>query len=93
MKIVKKEDMLSIKPSTLDVQCADSVFEMQPIIIMIVIIIIVIIIIIIIFIIVIWNYYLAVMIVIWNYYLAVPPSTLGHSQEDSINNSMLITAF
>ena len=92
MKIVKKEDMLSIKPSTLDVQCADSVFEMQPIIIMIVIIIIVIIIIII-FIIVIWNYYLAVMIVIWNYYLAVPPSTLGHSQEDSINNSMLITAF
>ena len=86
--------MLSIKPSTLDVQCADSVFEMQPIIIMIVIIIIVIIIIIIIiFIIVIWNYYLAVMIVIWNYYLAVPPSTLGHSQEDSINNSMLITAF
>ena len=46
MKIVKKEDMLSIKPSTLDVQCADSVFEMQPIIIMIVIIIIVIIIII-----------------------------------------------
>ena len=92
MKIVKKEDMLSIKPSTLDVQCADSVFEMQPVIIMIVIIIIVIIIIII-FIIVIWNYYLAVMIVIWNYYLAVPPSTLGHSQEDSINNSMLITAF
>ena len=91
MKIVKEEDMLSIKPSTLDVQCADSVFEMQPIIIMIVIIIIVIIIII--FIIVIWNYYLAVMIVIWNYYLAVPPSTLGHSQEDSINNSMLITAF
>ena len=91
MKIVKKEDMLSIKPSTLDVQCADSVFEMQPLIIMIVIIIIVIIIII--FIIVIWNYYLAVMIVIWNYYLAVPPSTLGHSQEDSINNSMLITAF
>ena len=91
MKIVKKEDMLSIKPSTLDVQCADSVFEMQPVIIMIVIIIIVIIIII--FIIVIWNYYLAVMIVIWNYYLAVPPSTLGHSQEDSINNSMLITAF
>ena len=91
MKIVKKEDRLSIKPSTLDVQCADSVFEMQPIIIMIVIIIIVIIIII--FIIVIWNYYLAVMIVIWNYYLAVPPSTLGHSQEDSINNSMLITAF
>ena len=90
MKIVKKEDMLSIKPSTLDVQCADSVFEMQPIIIMIVIIIIVIIII---FIIVIWNYYLAVMIVIWNYYLAVPPSTLGHFQEDSINNSMLITAF
>ena len=92
MKIVKKEDMLSIKPSTLDVQCADSVFEMQPIIIMIVIIIIVIIIIII-FIIVIWNYYLAVMIVIWNYYLAVPPSTLGHFQEDSINNLMLITAF
>ena len=91
MKIVKKEDMLSIKPSTLDVQCADSVFEMQPIIIMIVIIIIVIIIII--FIIVIWNYYLAVVIVIWNYYLAVPPSTLGHFQEDSINNSMLITAF
>ena len=91
MKIVKKEDILSIKPSTLDVQCADSVFEMQPIIIMIVIIIIVIIIII--FIIVIWNYYLAVMIVIWNYYLAVPPSTLGHFQEDSINNSMLITAF
>ena len=64
---------------------------MQPVIIMIVNIIIVIIIII--FIIVIWNYYLAVMIVIWNYYLAVPPSTLGHFQEDSINNSMLITAF
>ena len=53
---------------------------MQPVIIMIVIIIIVIIIIIFI-------------IVIWNYCLAVPPSTLGHSQEDSINNSMLITAF
>ena len=78
--MVKKEDGLSIKSSTLDAQCADSVFEMQPITIMIAIIIVIIIIIIFI-------------IVIWNYYLAVPPSTLGHSQEDSINNSMLITAF
>ena len=77
--MVKKEDGLSIKSSTLDAQCADSVFEMQPITIMIAIIIVIIIIIFI--------------IVIWNYYLAVPPSTLGHSQEDSINNSMLITAF